>query len=400
MNYQEIKQSKLESDFCYAKRKGYALQYMLPRMEVNDKAVPAKMRNATAVSRDVKEDIERFWRGILNSHTNLLNMDYFDIYNSVEKDKSKLKYYIPDSFFYAFIDEWLTHPKRSTAVDDKQLYKYLFAGVKTTNVIARKVGDNFFDAYFNPISVKEFLNLCAEKGEVIAKASMSSYGGHAVKFFHADDEEAGEQERLLAYINKPPYFYTQPYGTEYVIEEVIRQHPDMASFNPSSVNTVRIMTMIYDGNFIPLSAVLRMGVDGSRVDNCSSGGIVCGILQHGDEAGITKCVAYNANGDKFLSHPQTGEFGFKRIPSWEKILEVVEKLAWRFSGISQLISWDIAVDEDGEPVVIEMNISYGELDFHQYCNGPIFGYMTEEILKRFKYKSYSYNAFIGNIGMF
>ena len=145
MNYNEVPRNTLESDECYDKRKGYVLQYMLPRMEVNDNAVPTKMRNAVTPTEEEMKDVEAFWRWILNSHMDLLNMDYFSIYNAVEKDKSKLKYYIPDSFFYAFIDEWLTHPKRSTPVDDKQLYKYLFAGVKTTEVVARKAGDNFFD---------------------------------------------------------------------------------------------------------------------------------------------------------------------------------------------------------------------------------------------------------------
>lgn len=394
MDFYEVKRNKYESDLCYHKRKGYVLQYMLPRMEVNECAVPAKMANALPCSIGQKEEIAMFWRSILNSHTDLLNFDWFDMYNAVEPDKSKLKYYIPDSFFYAFIDEWLTHPKRSTSVDDKQLYKYLFAGVKCTDVIARKIGDNFLDSDFNPICINDFIKKCKSEEEVVVKASISSYGGHAVMFW---DSLENTTEQLLAYISKPPYFYTQPYGTEYVVEKVIKQHPVMTSFNPSSINTVRIMTMIWDGKCIPLSSVLRMGVNGSRVDNCSSGGIVAGINQ---QNGIVKDVAYNANGYKFEEHPNTGKFGGKEIPSWNNVLEVVKKLAWRFSGISQLISWDIAIDEEGDPVVIEMNISYGELDFHQYCNGPIFGDMTPEILKKFKYKSYSYNAFIGNIGMY
>ena len=53
----------------------------------------------------------------------------------------------------------------------------------------------------------------------------------------------------------------------------------------------------------------------------------------------------------------------------------------KLSGISKMISWDFAVDESGEPVLIEMNINYGELDFHQLCNGPIFGDQTKEIVK-------------------
>ena len=47
----------------------------------------------------------------------------------------------------------------------------------------------------------------------------------------------------------------------------------------------------------------------------------------------------------------------------------------------RLVSWDFAIDPDGEPVLIEANLHYGELDFHQINNGPIFGEDTEKILK-------------------
>ena len=38
------------------------------------------------------------------------------------------------------------------------------------------------------------------------------------------------------------------------------------------------------------------------------------------------------------------------------------------------------MDENGDPVVIEVNMSYGQIDFHQLCNGPIFGDRTGEML--------------------
>ena len=47
----------------------------------------------------------------------------------------------------------------------------------------------------------------------------------------------------------------------------------------------------------------------------------------------------------------------------------------------RLVSWDIAIDSVGQPVFIEMNPAYGELDFHQLNNGPIFGEDTEEVLE-------------------
>ena len=47
----------------------------------------------------------------------------------------------------------------------------------------------------------------------------------------------------------------------------------------------------------------------------------------------------------------------------------------------RLISWDIVLDCNNEPVLIEANLYVGELEFHQLNNGPIFGDETEEILK-------------------
>ena len=45
-----------------------------------------------------------------------------------------------------------------------------------------------------------------------------------------------------------------------------------------------------------------------------------------------------------------------------------------------MISWDIAIGEDELPVLIEANLYFGQLDFHQLNNGPLFGEDTEEIL--------------------
>ena len=46
----------------------------------------------------------------------------------------------------------------------------------------------------------------------------------------------------------------------------------------------------------------------------------------------------------------------------------------------RLISWDIALDKNNNPIIIEANLKYGEIDFHQLNNGPLFGDDTKEIL--------------------
>ncbi|WP_161485689.1 hypothetical protein [Gracilibacillus timonensis] len=45
-----------------------------------------------------------------------------------------------------------------------------------------------------------------------------------------------------------------------------------------------------------------------------------------------------------------------------------------------MVSWDYAIDKNGDPVLIEANIPTGQIDFHQINIGPIFGEYTEKVL--------------------
>lgn len=167
-----------------------------------------------------------------------------------------------------------------------------------------------------------------------------------------------------------------PMSGDLVVQEPIKQCKELNSVNSSSVNTVRILTLLRNKEVKAYSAVLRMGIDGAKVDNASSGGITCGI----NSDGTLKDVAYSAKGVKYELHPTSGvNFGTIKIPSYGKAVDLVKSIHPRL-GHFKLVSWDIAIDEYNEPVLIEANLHYGELDFHQLNNGPLFGDDTEEIL--------------------
>lgn len=67
------------------------------------------------------------------------------------------------------------------------------------------------------------------------------------------------------------------------------------------------------------------------------------------------------------------------IPNYDKCVEMVKRLAPRFSNISKLISWDITIDQDAEPVLIETNLTWG--GSVQIATGPVFGDMTPKVLE-------------------
>lgn len=162
-----------------------------------------------------------------------------------------------------------------------------------------------------------------------------------------------------------------------MLQSGIIQHPIMASLNPSSVNTIRILTHITKNGEVKIrSVVVRMGRNGTYVDNASSGGVTIGVSDNGQ----LKDTGYDVKGISYTEHPDTHvRFNSITIPNYHNILETVSRECWKLPQF-RMLSWDIAIDEDGEPILIEVNMYSGQLDFHQLNNGPVFGDDTEEIL--------------------
>lgn len=66
------------------------------------------------------------------------------------------------------------------------------------------------------------------------------------------------------------------------------------------------------------------------------------------------------------------------IPNYNKCVDLVKKLAPRFIHVSKLISWDLTINDKGDPLLIETNLYWG--GSVQIAGGPVFGNMTPEVL--------------------
>lgn len=161
-----------------------------------------------------------------------------------------------------------------------------------------------------------------------------------------------------------------------IFQEPIQQHKILSDIHKESVNSLRIMTLQLNNKIHYLQGVLRMGVGNSKVDNAMSGGIYCGINLDGS----LKNKAFDLYGKEFSKHPQGYVFKDTVIPGYEKAVEMVKKEAEKMAHF-RMISWDVAIDKDAEPVLIEANLQMGDIDILQPVNGPLFGDLTEDVLK-------------------
>lgn len=367
----------------YIKRKAYAIRVLEWRLNYGDKSVEKKLSNIKPITISQKEKIDEFWNCFLSSDVRdrFIDYRYYDVFNKVLKGNEELSHYIPDTFFYCFIDEYYSNPQHSNPIDDKNLYDLYFHDVNRPKTIFRKIGRLILDGKYSEITQKEAIEKAKNCGEVVLKIGKYSYGGHGVMFW---DSKTNNEEMILGFLNGE---------TNVICQEVIRQHPILKSLNPCSVNTVRMMTLLFDNQVYVLSSVLRMGINGARTDNASSGGIVCGILPKGR----LKSVAYDTCANEYLRHPQGAEFDKVIIPNYDECVNFATVLARRFASVTRLISWDIAIDEFGHPLLIEFGVSNGQMDFHQLCNGPILGDLTEEVLKDVFNNSYTLKSIIKSL---
>lgn len=146
-------------------------------------------------------------------------------------------------------------------------------------------------------------------------------------------------------------------GDRLILEEVIVEHPDMQRLNPTSVNTIRVITMIDAQGIVHiLNTVAMIGADKGCVSNTHSGGCLCHI---DTETGIIDRIGSNVQGQPILKHPVSGIVlpGYQ-IPNWTGLKEYVTQLALVVP-TGRYIGWDIVILENGYDV-IEGNIHPGQ----------------------------------------
>lgn len=339
------------------------------------KTIKQQVRQMPKLSKEMKANIDDLWGGV-KYH------DYwYRWYNAIPQDREdrlfctdadnrtaiaqQRNWYMPDFQYYLYVCETFANRVACKAIDDKNMYDLYFRDVRQPQTLGRKIKGGYFDEKYRRIEEWEIIDRIKNNGGAVLKIAKSSYGGKGIEFIDGSllDEEIKSILR---------------HRDGYVLQEKVKQHPQMAKLHPNSLNTVRTVTFRYKGEVHVLSTIVRFGIGGKKVDNISSGGIFCGVKSDGS---FTK-YGYTNRAVVMETHPTTGvSFAGNHVLNYEKVKQMVCELSNRFAEVSQLISWDIAINEEGEPVLIEVNLNYSGIGLLQIANGPLFGDLTKDVLK-------------------
>ncbi len=135
-----------------------------------------------------------------------------------------------------------------------------------------------------------------------------------------------------------------------IVEDCVVQHAHMASLCPTSVNTVRIATLLGEKQQGIVYAFLRIG-NGKVMDNVDCGGMAARVDL---ESGKLLTVAADKQGNVFSQHPMTGTeiIGFT-LPYFEEAKQMCLE-AMQLVPQLRYVAWDVALTEKG-PRLIEGN---------------------------------------------
>ncbi|MGI6195862.1 MAG: sugar-transfer associated ATP-grasp domain-containing protein [Eubacteriales bacterium] len=273
--------------------------------------------------------------------------------------------YIPNTLIYTTIDQHFNDRKLGWGFNDKNYYSRIFAGIKQPKTLVRKIKGMLFDENYEQITVAKAQDLINSENEVICKPTLETGSGRNIRFWITAEKQDEIKEFIL-----------DKEQQDFIVQAIVKQHSSLNLVHKSSLNTIRIAALLMDDGVHVLSSCLRMGTGGARVDNVTAGGISCGI----DEDGTIDEYAYAYyTGQKFDKHPQGLVFKGFKVPGYDKAVELVKK-AHPMIAHFRLVSWDIAIDESGEAMLIEANMRNGGINLHQFSNGPLFGDLTDKVL--------------------
>ena len=193
----------------------------------------------------------------------------------------------------------------------------------------------------NMATFEEFSQFCATHERVFQKPRGGTFG-HGVGIINMSD------------IKDIKALYTEFRSLDVILEEVIVQHPSLAAFNPTSLNSMRVVTILgADGEpEVMPGAVLRIGRKGKLADNFHHNGIASQIDIF---TGMVSSTGIDKAGRRYLLHPDAGLpiVGFQ-IPMWDEICKTVLAAAKVVPQV-RFVGWDVAVTQDNRVILIEGN---------------------------------------------
>ena len=282
---------------------------------------------------------------------------------------------VPEDIGHSVIEAALNPEYYRPAYSDKNLFP-LFVGKDNVPriVMCRINGGILLDGNYQ----KADKDLSAYIGDARALILKPSQNGHSgigiIKFVKQGDAFVSSDGKKV--LTKD---FLRSYSQNFCLQETVEQHAFMRSLCSTCVNTLRlcIYRSVIDNEPILTAGIIRIGKEGSVVDNINSGGLRVGIQLSTGELSL---YGINQAGER---HEVWNDVDFTKerlfVPNWDKVAEFAKEIGRKILH-HRLLALDIAIKADGSPILIEYNIGYFSYAAFMYTNQEVFGKHTDEVI--------------------
>ncbi len=352
MNFKNIK--GIIVDWLLKKAYNWIIDYKQRKTRKKEKALLARYSDQK-LSKSEYEDVVNIW-GKLGVN---INPAFFNMYKSRGVYSP---YFMPNDIYCSVIIDSLNPPMYKKAYADKCLVPVLYERMHQPKIIGRCINGTLFDGNNNILSYADFLRLNKNQ-EVILKPN-NKCCGKGIRLANLGELDINQ--------------IVKEYDSNFLIQEYVRQSAYTAKYNPTSFNNFRVTSLFINGRLSICAVEFKCGGKGSIVDNLHAGGlsIYC------SEDGYLDSVGLNVMLEETYSCSNGYELKGELIPGVSKIVDFVKKYhPFYFPNIG-IIGWDIGLDENEEPILVEVNLTWPDIISTQVCSHrPIFGDRTEEVIE-------------------
>lgn len=273
--------------------------------------------------------------------------------------------YMPFGYFFPRMLRKLNPLEYSHVFSNKSLMYRTFHEINQPVLVVLRLKSCYYDKNGNVIDEQAAIDVICSSGiDLLIKKSSGSCCGQSINLIGSNPDK----DKVRAIIAQ--------YDGDFVVQEKLTQSSSTSLFNKTSLNTMRISTLLLNGKFTVCTAMIRFGTPNSIVDNVAAGGCCVGI----NNDGSLKDFGFTSTFDK-ISEWNGIQFKGHMIPSFDKIVDFARKAHYCIPNCA-FIGWDIALDSNDNCVLIESNINWPGIFFEQLADGkPAFSGREDELLE-------------------
>lgn len=286
---------------------------------------------------------------------------------------------VPVNIYFTIVEQLLNNELHSAAFADKALIDWVNGNENIPCIFLRNIHGVYYGANRSIIAPEtiDLSTILEGREKVVVKLSITSSRGRGVTMFSRKGDQFVDKNGNVLSIN----YLNQNYSRDFILQEFVVQHPFLHQLNPSSVNSIRLVTYrsVRDEKIHVIKSVLNVGAKGADVDNAHFGGTEIGI----SDRGYLRNYGIRPNSGELVSalgEPKLELSSIGTIPGYERACEVAKRMASKHF-YSRILGFDAAIDVNGEPQVLEINNIDIGAPTYQGENGALFGPFTDEVIE-------------------